>query len=72
MDIVVDAPIELDLLDERDELAGEGVGVAEDVRGRSAGAEIFECVEVPGINKEEREAEERGLAEAVRGGKIVE
>ena len=68
-DVVVD---ELDLLEEPDELAGEGVNIAGDVLEWKAGGCVFGGVEVVGLVTEGRETGGGGLAETVRGGKIVE
>lgn len=72
VDVVVDAPSELDLLDELDELEGVGVDVVDDVWERKARAGVFGRVEAARMGIEGREAGGRGLAEAVRGGKIAE
>lgn len=64
--VIVD---ELDLLEELDELAGDFV---RDVLERKADTGVFGSVEVVGLVVEGREAGGGGLAETVRGGKIVE
>ena len=71
-DVVADELDELDLLEELDELAGEGVDIVEDVLEWNAGTCVFDNVEVTGLVTEGREAGGGGLAETVRGGKIVE
>jgi len=73
MDVAAD---ELDLLDELDEVGGEGVGVGvgvgRDVLERKAGAVVFGSVEVVVLVTEGREAGGGGLEETVRGGKMAE
>lgn len=71
-DVVVDELDEFDLLEELDELAGEGVDIVGDALECNAGACVFDNVEVTGLVTEGREAGGGGLAETVRGGKIVE
>jgi hypothetical protein len=68
-DVVVD---ELEPLEELPELAGEGVDVVGDILELRAGACVFGSAEVVGLVAEGREAGGGGLAETVRGGKIVE
>lgn len=70
--VVVDVSSEPDLLEELEEFVDEGVGVMDDVRERRVESGVFAGVEVVGMNIGEREVGGRGLAEAVRGGKIVE
>ena len=70
--VVVDKPDELDLLEELDELTGEGLDLVGDVLEWKAGACIFDSVGVVGLVTEGREVDGGGLAETVRGGKIVE
>lgn len=70
--VVVDELDEPDLLEELEELTGEGVGVARDVLERKAGVVVIGNVEVAGLVTEGRDADGGGLAETVRGGKIVE
>lgn len=72
VDVVVDMPSKPDLLEELEESVDESVGVVEDVRERRVESGVFEGVEVVGMNIEGRDVGGRGLAEAVRGGKIVE
>lgn len=62
--VVVDESGELE---ELDELAGEGADIAGGTLERKAGAFIFDGLVVEG-----RDAGGGGLAETVRGGKIVE
>lgn len=62
---------EVDVDGAAEDVVDESVGVAEDVRELRVEPGIFEGVEVVGMNIDEREVG-RGLAEAVRGGKIVE
>jgi hypothetical protein len=69
---VVDAITGLDLIDELDELAGEGVDGIEDVLERKAGGDVFGSAEVVGMDIGGRGAGGRGFAETVRGGRIVE
>lgn len=71
-DVVVDELDELDPLEVLDELAGEDVDIVGDVLEWNAGACVFDNVEVTGLVTEGREAGGGGLAETVRGGKIVE
>ena len=67
--VVVDELDEPDLLEELEEPTGEGVGVVRDVLDRKAGVVIIGNA---GLVTEGREAGGGGLAETVRGGKIVE
>jgi len=71
-DVVVDELDGVDLLEELEELAGEGVDIVGDVLEWKAGACAFDSVEVTGLITKYREAGGGGLAETVRGGKIVE
>jgi len=72
VDVVVDMLSEPNLLEELEESVDEGVGVVEDVRERRVKPGAFEGVEVVGMDIEGRDGGGRGLAEAVRGCKIVE
>lgn len=71
-DVVVDELDELDLVEELVEFAGEDVDVVGDVLEREAGAVIFGRVDAVEFVTEGREVGGAGLAETVRGGKIVE
>lgn len=68
-DVVADELNELDLLEELGEFTGKGVDVVGVALGRKAAAV---SVEAAGLVTEGREVGGGGLAEAVRGGKIVE
>jgi len=72
-DVVVDELDELGLVEELVELAGECMDVVGDVLERKAGAVLFGGrAHVVGFVTAGREVGGAGLAETVRGGKIVE